>query len=532
MQPDINVLVLSAGLSSAFHFIKTIKKKFKNKFFIVAADINEEYMISACKFIDKFYKVPLSVSPDYYNIIIDIIKKEKIDYILPLLDKDRSLFYPQNEDLIKLNVKSLSSSNFEFSKEEINKLLKLNGFKIPKEYKINELCDNEKYFVKPKLGIGSIDAQILSKEQILSKYNNSGYLIQEICKKPEITLECFYHNGRMSTVARERIEAKAGICSKAKVYKDKELENIAKKFIEKFKPNRFFNLQFMKNSKNEFVITDVNYRLAGAMGLSYEAGWDEVSALANIMMDKNDDEIFSSFKLNHSVQYVLRTYNNLVTKSIDTIAFDLDGTILNSFDRHKYVLSIALKKYDVSLNLDDYITSKRMGLNNIKYLIKKGVDRILADNIQTFWIKNIENYEYLKLDFIYPQALKLLNKLKENSNLVLITARNNKQTCKVQINNLKLDSYFSEIYIVDSCKNTPILKSEVLINTLAKEMYGDTETDMLACRIADIKFNPVFYGFRDKNLLNQTPPPGSKNKVLNNILFVKIHNFFHKKEAA
>ena len=58
-------------------------------------------MISACKFIDKFYKVPLSVSPDYYNIIIDIIKKEKIDYILPLLDKDRSLFYPQNEDLIK-----------------------------------------------------------------------------------------------------------------------------------------------------------------------------------------------------------------------------------------------------------------------------------------------------------------------------------------------------------------------------------------------------------------------------------------------
>ncbi len=501
MPPKIKVLVLSAGLSAAYHFIKVLNEKFKDKFYIVAADINEEYLISSCLLIDKFYKVPLSVSKDYYGIILDICKKEKIDYILPLLDKDRVLFHRANTDLLKLNVRSFSSSDFEFSKDKINKLLYENGFLVPKEYNINELKDNEKYFVKPIQGVGSVEAQIMLKEQILAKDNINDYLIQEVCKKPEITLECFNYNGKFSAAARERIEAKAGICSKGKVYKDKELEDIAKKFIEKFSPNTYFNLQFMKNSDDEYVITDVNYRLAGAMGLSYAAGWDEVSAMAKIMLGKSDNEIFSSFKLNHSIQYVLRTYNNIVTKTVDTVAFDLDGTILNSFERHITVLKLALKKYNVPLNLDDYIFSKRLGKNNITYLIEKGLEKDLTDKIQNFWIENIEKEEYLKLDFIYAQAEKLLNELKTDKNLILITARNNKLNCQRQIQQLKIDKYFSKIYIVESGKNTPQLKADILKNTITKEMYGDTESDMLACKMANIKFNPVSYGFRDITLL-------------------------------
>ena len=286
----------------------------------------------------------------------------------------------------------------------------------------------------------------------------------------------------------------------------------------------------MKNSKNEYVITDVNFRLAGAMGLTCAAGWDEASALANLMLNKSENEIFAPLKLKHSTQYVIRTYNNVVTKTAPTIAFDLDGTILNSFDRHKKVLTNALNNYGISINTEDYIQSKRDGLNNIKYLEKKGLDKNIIDKVQNFWLQNIEKEEFLKLDYLYENSEKLLNQLKQNSNLILITARNNEKSCKVQLKNLQLEKYFSEIYIVNSGAQTPKLKADILTDTLAQEMYGDTESDKKACEIAQIKFNPVSHGFRKIELLVQNTPPRAKSKK--NLIFINFNSFLTNKEAV
>ena len=102
----------------------------------------------------------------------------------------------------------------------------------------------------------------------------------------EYTVECFNFNGNIRTITRERIASKAGVCTKTKIFNHIELEKIACDFAKKIKCPYCFNLQFMKNQNDEFVITDVNLRLAGGMSLSATAGWDEISALAKIMLDK------------------------------------------------------------------------------------------------------------------------------------------------------------------------------------------------------------------------------------------------------
>src|SRR5574344_686265 len=497
------ILLLSCGTTACYHFSKIIKTNFKNEFIIIKTDINKKYFIPNFYYIDKFYKVPLSKSTNYYQTILKICKDEKIDFIIPSFDYDQTLFYPENKDLIDLGVISLSTSfdtinDFYKNKKLINSKLKEFGFLIPKIYDLKELKDEKTYMIKPINGVASIGIEMLNKAEILKKEDIENYLIEEYCFEPEITLECFSYKNIFSSVARERVATKSGVCIKTKIYHDDNFENIAKNFASKIKCPNYFNLQFMKNSENEWVITDVNLRLAGGISLSYTAGWDEVSAIANILLEKDFDTITNSLKLNAPIQYVVKAYTDVITKKIEkVIAFDLDGTILNTFDRHIKVMEMALKDFDIALDLTDYRNFKREGNNNIKYLLYKGIKKSLAEEIQKSWIENIEKNQYLKLDYLYPNVVEQLKELSRNNDLILITARSDKEALKQQIRELCIEDFFTEIFVVSPSKNTIEEKSEILKKSNVNYMVGDTEVDKSACELAGIDFKFMDYGFRN-----------------------------------
>ena len=323
-----------------------------------------------------------------------------------------------------------------------------------------------------------------------------------MCKAPEITLECFNYNDKLRTIARERIATKAGVCTKAYVFNSTELDKIAQEFIKKIKTPYCFNLQFMKNSNSEFVITDVNLRLAGGMSISFAAGWDEVSALAKIMLEKNESEIFESLPEKIEPQYVIRAYTDIVTKfAKPVVAFDLDGTLLDSRERHKLVLNDILNRYNINLDISDLIEFKRQGYDNVYYLKSKGIQEETALKIQSEWIKNIEKFEYLSKDKLYPYAIDLLNKYAAKNNLILITARNNKVNLIKQIQDLDIKKYFKEIKIVNPGRFAIQEKADVLKNYNAKLMIGDTRNDAESAKIAEVDFRHVDNGFHDKKLI-------------------------------
>ncbi len=502
----LNLLILSCGTNASYHMSKILKEKFNNDFYLIGADVNESWLVPSINFLDKFYKVPYLESPEYLPTIEKILCTEKVDYILPSLDSDQSFFHSSSAVLKKYSVKTLSTPVDSLliykNKLTMGHFLISNGFDVPKIYLREECKDDTLYFIKPLCGLGSVGAES-KKGCELKDIDDGKYIIQELCIGPEITMECFSYGSFFSCICRERLATKSGVCVKARVFKDSYLEFLGKKFATTLKTPHYFNLQFMKNSQDKYVITDVNLRSAGGMGLSYAAGWDVTSSLANIMLNKTLNDICQSLPNDIQEQFVVRTYVDIVTKkSKKVVAFDLDGTLLDSRARHIIVLKRILQSKNIKIDVSNLIQYKRNGKNNVDFMLEEGIDISTAEEIQDEWIKNIENDEALQNDTLYSHAIELLEKY-NNSDRVLITARNNEENLKRQLKQLEIEKYFKAIYVVAANKQTSQSKSQILQEIGAVLYIGDTLSDYNAAKKANIDFIHQDNGFHCSHIISK-----------------------------
>ena len=106
----IKLLLLTCGTNACYHIAKTIKKHFSDYFYIIGCDINKEWLIPTQPYLDEFFQTPFSSDENYYSFILKICETSKIDWILPSFDSDQFLFSCDNQDLIKLGVKSFGIS--------------------------------------------------------------------------------------------------------------------------------------------------------------------------------------------------------------------------------------------------------------------------------------------------------------------------------------------------------------------------------------------------------------------------------------
>ncbi len=493
----MKIMILSCGTNASFHFCRRFKEIFKDNVTIIGTDINDPWLVASITYIDQFYKVPLSSDERFIPEIEKIFEYEKPNILISSFDFDQKIFYPESEILKKYNVKTYSTCyktlKYYDNKKTMGDFLKSHNLPVPHTFNRSEIEDEITYFVKPVNGVGSIGAKCLCGNEI-KQLEHDDILIQEVCKKPEYTVECFHYGNNISTICRERIETKAGVCTKARVFNNNELEEICKKMNSVLELPCYYNIQVMKNNNDEYVITDVNLRSAGGMSISYAAGWDVVGAITSAMIKREND--YMKYVPRVDEQYVVRTYTDVVTKKISRIGFDLDGTLLDSRARHIVLLNKLFIKYKINMRANDLIEFKSRGKNNVDYMIHKGIDSKLASTIQKEWVKKIEDYELLKYDKLYPESIDLLKQLSQNNELILITARSNRTNTIKQIKELGIDKYFKHVEIVD-VKNVSESKKDVLIKYNIKEYYGDTKADYLAARSLSIMYHHHENGFHD-----------------------------------
>ena len=511
----IRVLLLTCGTNASFHIARVLKEKFSDDFYLIGTDINKPHLVSAKAFLDEFYQSPYSKESGYYTFILDLCRNRRIDWIIPVFDSDQFLFPCDSLDLAELNVKSFGiSKDAVFYKDKVstNEYMASCGIPVPKTYKLQEVQDAASYFIKPLNGSGSVGARSVRGEEIKSVQDIGRYLIQEVCVEPEFTLECFYYGKRIYSVCRERIESKSGVCTKARVFQNKGMEEFARRLSHETDLPHVFNMQFMKNAEGKYVCTDLNLRAAGGMSLSYAAGWDEVSSLANIMLGKSGAEITASVDRMVPEQYVVRHYEDSVTKIVKTrIAFDLDGTLLDSRKRHEIVMADVLKEEGLRIDVSNLVSFKSGGKNNIAWLSEKGVPGNQAKEINEKWVSLIENETYLKSDVLYPGAETLLKDLSKENNLYLITARNNRENALGQIKDLGIAQYFTDVIVVPSCRESARLKAMELLKNEVSCFVGDTESDYEAAKIAGCEFKAVSNGFRDEKFWSSKNMKSYKN---------------------
>lgn len=313
------ILIAAAGTATAWHIVNVIKSEYNDIFDVWVCDTNPSYLVPSANIADNFIQVPSVYEERYYEHMLNLLMEHSIDIYIPLIDFDLELFTCDNQDLINEGIISSGPSTHTASKiidkYLMSQLLKVNQINTPLIYndRTNNIQENANYLLKPRKGFGSQGVKKITGIEAFSLNNNDKYIIQELCTEPEVTVEIFNGNS-LYTIVRERIEVKAGVCTKARVYQDDGLHDIVKSINNIIELPVASCIQFMKDSDNLWSVTDINLRLGAGTALSTAVGFQLTSAFLSFINDSTNFSEDKFFKENYHETYVVRYYNEMVTR--------------------------------------------------------------------------------------------------------------------------------------------------------------------------------------------------------------------------
>jgi len=309
-----NVLVLSGGTATAWNICNAFKKVGSSEVKLIVCDINPSWLVHSSALADVFLEVPPINSPGYYEHMLSIFKEYQVDIVVPLIDMDIRYFSRCNKDLKHLGIFSTApqASTFDAlaNKKNLHKTLSELGLGAPRIFSVDEIEDNIEYFVKPIIGYGSRNALKL-RGQDIKRMNLEDLIVQELCDPVELTADVFTVDSKVKCLCRERLETKAGVCTKARIFYDPEVEQTLQKIANHITLPEISCVQFMKNKEGKWVITDFNLRLGAGSALSAAVGFDIAqSAVAHWLNMPQKMPL----RIPDSEHYVVRYYQELVTK--------------------------------------------------------------------------------------------------------------------------------------------------------------------------------------------------------------------------
>ena len=180
---------------------------------------------------------------------------------------------------------------------------------------------------------------------------------------------------------------------------------------------------------------------------------------------------------------------------------DLDGTIVDSTQRHVLALKDILLEEGIEVNIDNYLSYKRDGFSTKQYLENMlGLSTLQSVSISNKWVKVIEDQKYLLLDSLYDDSNVFLDWLSmQGSCIYILTARKNERLTYEFLKNSGIQKKIIQLYVV-SPSNATEEKKHILSKHVANEFFyiGDTEADFDACKGIDIQMFVLNRGFRSK----------------------------------
>jgi len=227
---------------------------------------------------DKFYLTPYAFEKNYVDTIIDIVKREKIDLIIPSTDYE-VYYLAKFRDQIPCQVAASDAETAEIYLDKYKTFLHHKKYGIPfaaaylpSEYK-GEL---KEYIVKPREGRGSRGLYI--NPEFPDRFTDE-YMVQDLYKGSEITT-AFYVNKNNELHGFINLERQLdnGATNECRVDKnhDRKLEEILLKIINSTKIKGSANLQSIVTAEGEIVPFEVNCRISGTNSIRSNFGFEDV----------------------------------------------------------------------------------------------------------------------------------------------------------------------------------------------------------------------------------------------------------------
>lgn len=282
-------VVCAAGSGVSYGLIHRLRATWGSKVHIVALDINPTYLVSASVLADEFIQVVPSSDLKFQEQLGSVLDRLGETHIYPAVNSDffalaelrRSATFAAS-DFVCVDDRYLSLATDKLSLDQTMRTI---GVQTPETFTIEDIEQQnvlESFFVKPRNGFGSQGARSMTRNAILEMKEDElqDFIVQEVCSRPEVTVDAFVDSklGDCAVVCRERIEIKSGVCTKARLFADAELEALAQRIGLALEIRGSFCFQVMR-SKDKWVVTDLNLRPGAGTALSCAIGADFFSAM-------------------------------------------------------------------------------------------------------------------------------------------------------------------------------------------------------------------------------------------------------------
>ena len=195
---------------------------------------------------------------------------------------------------------------------------------------------------------------------------------------------------------------------------------------------------------------------------------------------------------------------------INTVIFDCDGTLLDTFQDLKNAVNYALKAHNYPLHDDDYVRL-RIG-HGVSNLVKWTMPESASEAEHQACLKTFESYYADHIQDAtqpYPHMLEVLQELLAKGYKIAIVS--NKYQDGVTVLN---HDYFDDLFTV-AIGTTPDIERKTAPDMVIQAMkelssqpeesiyVGDTEVDVKTAQNANLPCIGVTWGFRDRETLTQ-----------------------------
>lgn len=310
-------MILSAGTATAWHIAQVLRTYYAAHMRLVACDINPRYLVHTSVLADQFIQVPPIKDPAYRSAMLEHIRANDIDVLIPLIDDDIVCFSNDDPDLNAMGVRSTAPSAKSVDalsdKGHLTETLQQIGICSPRVFTAAEQIDpSKRYFTKDRIGCGSRGVAMVNGREAIELVARPGKVVQEICCGPEITVDAVLDGEKIHTICRERKEVKLGVSTKCRVYFDKDIQSIMERLAREVELPSVFCVQFMKNVSGEWALIDLNLRSGGGTAISAGVGFQAVRFAAAGWLDLPRE--LAWLKRPTREKYVVRTYQEVITQ--------------------------------------------------------------------------------------------------------------------------------------------------------------------------------------------------------------------------
>lgn len=295
------ILITAMGCNTSISIAKSLRRAKSQKYRIIGTDIVSFHEMAGSPWCDEYHQVPPYKDDRYIEILVDIAKKEKADFLMSVMDIEMEKL-SANSDFFKKNGIQLCLPDYKVvtlcnDKYETNKFLGGKGIGVPATYIPTEFSDGtfKKFplFIKPRKGVSSVDCYKANNEEELKIFlkRTENPIVQEFIEGEQYVIDVVNNldGNNIVAIPRRELSSKAGIGVKAVTIKDAELIEYGIKVSELLGIKGVANIEVFKKG-NEIILIEVNPRFSAGSIVSCVAGVNIPEIVISVFMGEKIEE--------------------------------------------------------------------------------------------------------------------------------------------------------------------------------------------------------------------------------------------------